>query len=154
MTHLLSATIHRLLIPLAIALSAGAACAEDWMVRQKVAGNFADTRDSIVMAIENRGLVVNYTSHIADMLERTGADIGARRKVFEQAEIIEFCSASLSRKMMEADPHNVVLCPFAISVYTLPGEKAGTWVAYRRPQGKAAPMVEGLLKEIAGEAGR
>ena len=56
--------------------------------------------------------------------------------------------------MMEADPHNIVLCPFAISVYTLPGDKGGTWVAYRRPQGKAATMVEGLLKEIAGEAGR
>lgn len=138
---------------LALALSASLALAEDWMVRQQVAGSFADTRESIVLAIENRGLVVNYTSHIADMLARTGADIGARRKVFEQAEIIEFCSAGLSRKMMEADPHNIVLCPFAISVYTLPGDKGGTWVAYRRPQGKAATMVEGLLKEIAGEAG-
>ena len=138
---------------LALALSASLALAEDWMVRQQVAGSFADTRESIVLAIENRGLVVNYTSHIADMLARTGADIGARHKVFEQAEIIEFCSAGLSRKMMEADPHNIVLCPFAISVYTLPGDKGGTWVAYRRPQGKAAAMVEGLLKEIAGEAG-
>ena len=138
---------------LALALSASLALAEDWMVRQQVAGSFADTRESIVLAIENHGLVVNYTSHIADMLARTGADIGARRKVFEQAEIIEFCSAGLSRKMMEADPHNIVLCPFAISVYTLPGDKGGTWVAYRRPQGKAATMVEGLLKEIAGEAG-
>ena len=152
MTHLLSATIHRLLIPLAIALSAGAACAEDWMVRQKVAGNFADTRDSIVMAIENRGLVVNYTSHIADMLARTGADIGARRKVFEQAEIIEFCSASLSRRMMEADPHNIVLCPFAISVYSLPGEPGKVWIAYRRPQGNAAKLVGELLGGIAAEA--
>ena len=154
MTISLLAAIRRSLIPLAIALSASAAHAEDWVTRNKVAGNFADTREAIVLAIENRGLVVNYTSHIADMLARTGADIGARRKVFEQAEIIEFCSASLSRKMMEADPHNIVLCPFAISVYTLPGEKAGTWVAYRRPQGQAAAMVEGLLKEITAEAGR
>ena len=138
---------------LALALSAGLALAEDWMVRQQVAGSFADTRECIVVAIGNRGLVVHYTSHIDDMLARTGADIGARRKVCEQAEIIEFCSAGLSRKMMEADPHNIVLCPFAISVYTLPGDKGGTWVAYRRPQGKAAAMVEGLLKEIAGEAG-
>ena len=146
--------MRQLAVFLAIALSTGLARADDWAVRQQVAGSFADTRESIVLAIENRGLVVNYTSHIADMLERTGADIGARRKVFEQAEIIEFCSAGLSRKMMEADPHNIVLCPFAISVYTLPGDKGGTWVAYRKPQGKSAAMVEGLLKEIAGEAGR
>ena len=146
--------MRQLAVFLAIALSAGLARAEDWAVRQQVAGSFADTRESIVLAIENRGLVVNYTSHIADMLERTGADIGARRKVFEQAEIIEFCSAGLSRKMMEADPHNIVLCPFAISIYTLPGDKGGTWVAYRKSQGKSAAMVEGLLKEIAGDAGR
>ena len=138
---------------LVLALSASLSQAADWAVRQQVAGNFSDTREAIVLAIENRGLVVNYTSHIADMLARTGADIGARRKLFEQAEIIEFCSAGLSRKMMEADPHNIVLCPFAISIYTLPGDQGGTWVAYRKPMGSAATMVEGLLKEIVGEAG-
>ncbi|WP_428826463.1 hypothetical protein ACLIKD_20410 [Azonexus sp. IMCC34842] len=56
--------------------------------------------------------------------------------------------------MMEADPHNIVLCPFAISIYTLPGEKNTTWVAYRKPQGAAAKLVEPLLSEIAGEAAR
>jgi len=56
--------------------------------------------------------------------------------------------------MMEADPHNIVLCPFAISIYTLPGEKNTTWVAYRKPLGVAAKLVEPLLSEIAAEAGR
>lgn len=145
--------MHRLVLLFALALVSHFAQAEDWMVRQKSAANFADTREAIVLAIENRGLVINFTSHIAEMLDRTGADIGSGRKVFDQAEIIEFCSAGLSRKMMEVDPHNIVLCPFAISVYTLPGDQSGTWVAYRRPQGKAAAMVEGLLKEITAEAG-
>lgn len=129
------------------------ALADDWMVRRQTAASFADTREAIVLAIENRGLVINFTSHIADMLDRTGADIGSGRKIFEQAEIVEFCSAGLSRKMMEADPHNIVLCPFAVSIYTLPGDRKGTWVAYRKPQGKSAALVEGLLKEIAAEAG-
>lgn len=146
--------MRRLVILTALALSTVAAFADEWVVRQKFASRFADARDAIVMAIENRGLVVNYTSHIGDMLQRTGADIGASRQVFAQAEIIEFCSASLSRKMMEADPHNIVLCPFAISIYTLPGEPDGTWVAYRKPQGAAAKLVEPLLGEIAAEAGR
>lgn len=146
--------MHRLVLLFALAFVSHFALADDWMVRQKSAANFADTREAIVLAIENRGLVINFTSHIAEMLDRTGADIGSGRKVFDQAEIIEFCSAGLSRKMMEADPHNIVLCPFAISVYTLPGDQSGTWVAYRRPQGKAAAMVEGLLKEITAEAGR
>lgn len=144
--------MRHLLVLFAFALSAQGALAADWMTRQKVSAAFADTRDAVVMAIENRGLVVNYTSHIADMLQRTGADLGASRQIFEQAEIIEFCSAGLSRQMMEADPHNIVLCPFAIAIYTLPGEKNATWVAYRQPMGGAAQIVGPLLKEIVAEA--
>lgn len=127
--------------------------AEEWASRQKVGYNFEDTRDAVVMAIEGRGLVINYTAHIADMLARTGADIGASKKIFERAEVIEFCSAKLSRQMMEADPHNIVLCPFAISIYTLPGEQ-GTWIAYRKPQGQTAAPVSALLRDITSEAAR
>lgn len=144
--------MRHLALLFAFALFSRMTLADDWMVRHKTAASFADTREAVVLAIENRGLVINFTSHIADMLERTGADIGGAKKIFEQAEIIEFCSAGLSRKMMEADPHNIVLCPFAISIYTLPGDKDGTWVAYRKPQGKSAAMVEGLLKKITAEA--
>ena len=146
--------MRHFLLSLLIALNTTVAFAEDWVVRQKVPTGFDETMDNVRMAIENRGLVVNYTSHIAEMLNRTGADIGASRQVFEQAEIIEFCSAGLSRKMLEADPHNIVLCPFAISVYTLPGDKGGTWVAYRQPFGSAAPLVGPLLREIAAEVAR
>jgi uncharacterized protein (DUF302 family) len=145
-------SMARLLMLFALLLGSTAGLAEDFQVRQKFATPFADARDAIVMAIENRGLVINYTAHIADMLQRTGADIGASKQIFAQAEIIEFCSAKLSRQMMEADPHNIVLCPFAISIYTLPGEKNTTWVSYRKPQGAAASIVGPLLAEIAGEA--
>jgi uncharacterized protein (DUF302 family) len=142
---------HYLLL-LCFALTAFTAQAEEWMVKRKISGNFADARDNVVMAIENRGLVINYISHMADMLARTGADLGATRKIYEQAEIIEFCSAGLSRKMMELDPHNIVLCPFAISIYTLPGEKDTTWVSYRQPKGNGAALAAALLEEIAAEA--
>lgn len=144
--------MRRLILSLILSLSFTHAIAEDWLVRKQVSSSFEDAREAITMAIENRGLVVNYTSHIADMLQRTGADIGASRQIFAQAEIIEFCSAGLSRQMMEADPHNIVLCPFAIAIYTLPGEKKTTWISYRQPQGAAAKLIGPLLKEIAGEA--
>lgn len=150
----MNSTMRRLALMLCLALFAVAAQADAWMVRKKVAARFEDTREAIIMAIENRGLVINYVSHIGDMLDRTGADIGASRKVFAQAEIIEFCSARLSRQMMEIDPHNIVLCPFAISIYTLPGETQATWVAYRRPGDQAAPLVEPLLQAITAEAGQ
>lgn len=127
------------------------AFADDWRVNRKVAGNFADTREAVVMAIENRGLVINQVSHIGEMLDRTGTELGLGGKIYDQAEIIEFCSAKLSRKMMEADPHNIVLCPFTIAIYTLPGKTGESWVGYRRPMGVSAAMVEGLLAEILGE---
>ena len=144
--------MRQLLLLLAACAVFSTASAEPWQYRKQLSGNFSDVRDAITMSIENRGLVVNYVSHIADMLQRTGNDIGASKTIFEQAEIIEFCSASLSRRMMEADPHNIVLCPFAISIYSLPGEPGTVWIAYRRPQGNAAKLVGELLDGIAAEA--
>ena len=146
--------MRRLIALLVLLLGATAVIGEEWQVRKKVDTNFDDTRDAIVSAIENRGLVINNISHLGDMLKRTGADLGATRQIFRQAEIIQFCSAVLSRRMMEADPHDIVLCPFSIAVYTLPGEQGGTWVAYRRPPGAAAAIIDPLLSEIAAEADR
>ena len=128
--------------------------ADEWMVRHRIKGSFEDARDAVVAAIEGRGLVINYTSHIGDMLERTGRDLGATRKIYANAEIIEFCSAKLSRQMMEADPHNIVLCPFAIAVYALPDEKDAVWVAYRKPPAKSGKDVTDMLEGIVGEARR
>ncbi len=145
--------MRRLTVLLCFALATTFAQAEEWIIKRKIASSFSDARDAVVMAIENRGLVINYVSHMADMLNRTGADLGATRQIYGQAEIIEFCSASLSRKMMELDPHNIVLCPFAISIYTLPGDKNTTWLSYRQPSGAAASLVGPLLREIVAEAG-
>lgn len=128
--------------------------ADDWLQKAKIKGSFEDTRDGVVNAIESRGLVISHTSHIADMLTRTGADLGATKKIYDRAEIIEFCSASLSRKMMEADPHHIVFCPFSISVYTLPGQTDSTWVAYRKPTGSAASIAGFLLDEVLQEISR
>ncbi len=143
--------MRRFLLLTGLILSVPTIHADAWMEKKKTTASFEDTREAVVTAIESRGLVINYTAHIGSMLERTGVDLGASRRIFDQAQIIEFCSARLSRQIMELDPHHIVLCPFAISVYTLPGEP-GTWVAYRRPVGAAAELVEPLLKSIAVEA--
>jgi uncharacterized protein (DUF302 family) len=144
--------MRQALLLICLALSAITAVAEEWTIKRKVASSFADTRDTVVTSIESRGLVINYTSHISDMLVRTGIDLGTTRKIYEQAEIIEFCSAKLSRQMMELDPHNIVLCPFAISIYALPGENNITWVSYRQPKGNGAALAAALLEEITAEA--
>lgn len=126
--------------------------AQAWRTAQSTKGNFADTHDAVVMAIENRGLVLNFTGHISDMLDRTGSDLGHSRRIYEQAVVLEFCSAALSRQMMEADPHEIVNCPFTIAVYSLAGQPDTTWVGYRKADGKSAALLDKLLQDIVADA--
>ncbi len=144
---------------LLISACANAAGRDSYMRLYTVAGSFEDVRDDVEMAITDRGMKINNVSHIGNMLARTGKDIGASKQIFEQAEALEFCSAVVSRRMMEADPHNIVFCPYIIYVYTLPGEKNRVYVAYRRPprvgsaESRAAlETVEKLLQGIIADA--
>lgn len=132
--------------------------AENYTVVFKAQGKYEDVRDLVQASIESKGLKINSMNHIADMLERTGKDLGASKKVYEGGEQFEFCSARISRDMMEADPHAIVMCPYIISVYTVPGDK-NVYVAYRKPAQvknpklkKALGDVEKLLTEIIQEA--
>ena len=106
-------------------------------------GEFTDVRDRVVMALENRGLVVNYTAKVGEMLDRTGRDLGRDRRIYNQAEVLEFCSAALSRDTMVADPRNIVFCPYSIAVYTLPQTPGTVYLSYRLPaaQGSGNPSV-------------
>lgn len=115
---------------------------------RSVKGDFADIKERVVMAIESRGLVLNYTAQIGNMLERTGKDIGRDHKVYGKAELLEFCSAALSRAMLEADPLNIVFCPYAIAVYTLPNEPAKVHVSYRRPPARGSSQSMKALREV------
>ena len=108
---------------------------------------FEDAKANAEMAIAERGLVISSVSHVGEMLERTGKDLGATVKLYEKADIIEFCSAVLSRKMMEADRRNVAFCPFAVSLYVLPEEPGKVYVAFRRPAVLAAPASAPALQE-------
>jgi len=131
----------------------------DYMKLYTVEGQFEDVRQDIEMAITDRGMIINNVSHIGNMLARTGKDLGAGKDIFKQAEALEFCSATVSRRMMETDPHNIVFCPYIISIYTLPAEKDKVYVAFRRPlpvgtdeSRQSLVAVEKLLEEIITDA--
>jgi uncharacterized protein (DUF302 family) len=126
---------------------------------QSIKGDFQDIKSRVVQAIEDRGLVINYTSHIGAMLERTGKDIGSMKRVFRDAELLEFCSAVVSRGAMEADPHFIVYCPYGIAVYTLPRRPDTVYVSYRKLAASGAGQaqkslvaVDKLLGEIVAAA--
>jgi len=140
----------------AMLMFAGALWAADpSVVQYKVKGQFDEVKESVVHAIEPHGLVIDYTANVGAMLERTGKDLGASKKIYEHAQVLEFCSAKASREMAEADPANLVYCPYAIAVYALAKEPGTVHVAYRKP-GKAAgtAAVGKLLAAIAAEARR
>jgi len=118
-------------------------------------GKFADVRDDLVVAIEQRGFVVNFVAHVGDMLERTGRDLGKTKKIYEHAEVVEFCSATASRAMMEADPQNLVFCPYTIAIYTLPGKPGVVYLAHRQyPQSAALIPVDKLISGIIADASK
>ncbi len=141
------------------ALYGTAQAASNDVVVRSTKGEFKEVKERVLHAIEGRGLVLNYTARIGAMLERTGKDIGAARQVYSDAELLEFCSAKVSRDTMEADPRNIVFCPYSIALYTLPKDKATVYVAYRRPAAfgseqsvKSLRAVEKLLSDIVAEA--
>jgi len=138
---------------------AGVAQAGD-RITIKVQSEFKPAREAVETAITNRGMIVNNVSHVGNMLERTGKEAGLGGALYGTAEVLEFCSAVVSRKMMEADPHNIIYCPYTIAIYTLPGDPNTTYLSYRQPpfqanKGKtkeALKAVDKLLHDIVIEA--
>lgn len=112
-------------------------------------GTFEDATFAVEDAIVSKGLVIDYRSHAGDMLERTRETVGSDVVLFDNADIFLFCSAVVSRKVMEADPMNIVHCPFSIFV----ADQAGKVTIGHRdyPEGPMQ-MVEDLLTEIVTEA--
>lgn len=132
------------------------------VVRYSADAKFDTVRDELQEAIVAKGLVIDNTSYIAKMLDRTGKDVGSTKAVYAdgQGQAFSFCSAVLSRKTMETDPHNMVFCPYTLVVYSPASEPGKVYVAYRRPvlpDGSDAARaalkdVEALLDGIARDA--
>ncbi|PTX54478.1 uncharacterized protein (DUF302 family) [Litoreibacter ponti] len=137
---------------LATALSAAAlvtAAQAETAVTVPFDGSFDDATFAVESAIVDRGLVIDFVSHVGDMLNRTGADVGSDAALFEAADIFVFCSAVLSREVMEADPMNIAFCPYGIFVAD---QGDGVVVGYRTyPEGEMK-KVETLLAEIVADA--
>ncbi len=132
----------------ALAVSAGGAFAQD-ATSYTFDGAFEDATFSVENAIIGQGLVIDYVSHVGEMLNRTGEDVGSDVKIFDAADIFLFCSAQVSRKVMEADPANVAHCPYGIFVTDREGVVT---VGYRNLPEGSMQEVQALLDTIAREA--
>lgn len=147
-----------------LALGAGStaeARSRGQIVLYSVQDSFENVKQDAADAIMKRGLVIDYTAQIGAMLERTAKDVGATKRIYADAQALQFCSATLSRRVMEADPEDIVFCPYVVVVYTLANDPKVTYVGYRPlPRGgsrqtrAAVRGVNRLLDEIAREASR
>ena len=142
------ALTYRLLGLVLLVFSVNTLAAGKHLVTYTSKEDFDTVKTAITDSIAGKGLVINTTSHIGEMLERTGKDIGGAKQVFVKAESLEFCSATVSRITMEADPHNIVFCPYIISVYVLPNEPKKTYVSFRKPTPVGSPASKASLKEV------
>lgn len=101
---------------LAICLLPGLAFAGPPMARV-IEGSYDDVTFDLENAIINQGLVVDWVSHVGDMLIRTGEAVDGAEPLYLNAAVYNFCSAELSRAAMQADPTNIQNCPYGIFVY-------------------------------------
>lgn len=115
-------------------------------------GSFDDATFAVESAIVGQGLVIDYVSHTGEMLERTKGDIGSDVTIFEAADVFLFCSAKISREVMEADAANISFCPYSIFVTDTNGEVR---VGYRTyPEGemqKVQALLDGIVMEAIAE---
>lgn len=122
-------------------------------------GVYADTLEAVKEIIQGRGINIAHTLPPSEMLERTGPAFGITEQVLKNGEIIEFCSAKISHKLIQANSENITLCPFTISVYVLTSDPANVRMTFRRPHvldegsrqavDEMTQLVMGIIKEAA-----
>ena len=127
------------------------AATADGLITYDTEESFDDVVFGLENAIVGHGLVIHSVNHVGTMLERTKGDVGSDVTIFQHADVYSFCSASLSRKMMEADNANFQFCPYGVYVFQLPGSDTVKIGYHEYPDG---PMkeVQTLLDGIAREA--
>lgn len=130
---------------------ASTASAQEAAVTHTVTDNYDNVAFAVESAILGAGLVIDHVSHVGDMLERTRADVGSDKVLYTKADVFSFCSATVSRAVMEADITNLQHCPYGIFVYETPDNPGQITVGHRAYSGSMAPVQE-FLDAIVSEA--
>ena len=124
----------------------------------KTEDTFENVEENLRLAIENQGLVITYTAHVGEMLDRTAKDLGIDHHVYVAANVLEFCSAGLTHEMVAANPEDLVFCPYSVHLYELSAEPGVIYVGYKRPRldgvEVVAPLeaIDDLLNTIVNDA--
>ena len=137
----------------ALAATTYAAAAQD-IVSYTTDQSYEDVAFGLETAILNEGLVIDHTSHVGDMLARTRADVGSDIELYTRADAYSFCSATLSREVMEADPMNIAYCPYDIFIAEMASNPGEVTIGFRAfPEGemqKVQDMLDGIVRSAIG----
>lgn len=138
----------------AIVVSPGLAAAQNGVYTVVTSEHsFEDTATAVENGIINRGFKMDYHGYIGDMLKRTAEDVGAKKTLYSDAEFFTFCSAALSRKVMEAEITDIAYCPYVVFVYEDAGNPGQVTLGFRElPSGGERDTINTLLKEIVDTA--
>jgi len=125
-------------------------------ISQAVDNSYEDVRSNLIDAIEEKALNISKIYHASGMLNRTKDSIQNAKEIYQQAEIIEFCSAKISHQLVLANHLNIASCPFKIALYTLNSNPKQTHIIYTKlkpldkqseaPTNKANQLVESLVE--------
>lgn len=118
---------------------------------------FGDLQDAVI----NRGLVIDYVGDVGKMLERTAdaAKSADTRVPYLHARYLQFCSSALTHEAVDADVHNLTMCPYVVFAYQTRARPDEVSVGYRQVELAASPAsqaaqtkVHDLLKAVVDEA--
>ena len=135
----------------ALALCASPALAQD-IVSYDTDQSFGDVTFGLENAILDAGLVIDHVSHPGAMLERTREAVGSDVVLFDEADVYSFCSAQISREVMEDDPMNIRFCPYDIFVIVRPETPDTTTIGFTQYPEGAMQKVQEMLDSIARTA--
>ncbi len=130
------------------------------IIISKVIDNpYKDVRNNLIDAIEEKALNISKIYHASDMLNRTKDSVKNAKKIYQKAEIIEFCSAKISHQLVLANHLNIASCPFKIALYSLTKNPKQTHIIYTqlksidkasiKPSAKANELIEHLVESAA-----
>jgi len=111
-----------------------------------------DMEFAVESAILDMGLTIDFVSYTGDMLERTRQDVGSDVVLFSGATLYNFCSATISRQVLESDIANIAYCPYAVFIYSLPDNPEETVIGHQIYPGESMAPANALLDAIVASA--
>lgn len=145
-------SLSKLMVAGALAAGLAGAAQAEGAYTKTVTMDFDDAAFAVENAIINEGLVIDLRSHVGEMLARTGADMGAEAELFTAADIFSFCSARVSRAVIEADLTNVQFCPYNIFLYELAANPGEVVIGHRHYPGDSMAPVNEMLNRLVDAA--